>query len=232
MEVIRAKMFEKCSALNTIEFAQKGLKKIEANAFSGCKALKKIEIPAGVESIGQEVFFDCQNLSEIILKAGLKELGDRVFADCYRLVKINLPDTLLSIGNEAFFDCLMLSRIILPSSTTTLGKSIFESDRPFEGVESSDAFYAPTDGYGLYGEEDGEEYTVTVDNHLSYPDGFVLGVDDEECVAAQYARENNIPYEVVTDVEEFLNVERPEIYHIYEMRMKDRNKQTEDDEPW
>jgi hypothetical protein len=66
----------------------------------------------------------------------------------------------------------------------------------------------------------------------SCPDGFVLGVDNEECAAAQYARENNIPYEIVTDVEAFLNVERPQIYHIYEMRMKDRNKQTEDEEPW
>jgi hypothetical protein len=37
---------------------------------------------------------------------------------------------------------------------------------------------------------------------------------------------------MVRDVEAFLNVERPEIYHIYEMRMKDRNKQTDGDEIW
>jgi hypothetical protein len=113
-----------------------------------------------------------------------------------------------------------------------LGERVFESERPFAGVESSDEFYIPADGCELSDEENGEECAALVESINSCPDGFVLGVDNEECAAAQYARESDIPYEVVTDVEEFLNVERPEIYHIYEMRMKDHNKQTEDDEPW
>jgi hypothetical protein len=76
-----------------------------------------------------------------------------------------------------------------------------------------------------------EDYNPA-DDIAPCPDGFVLGVDDEECAVAQYARENHIPYEVVNDIEAFLNVERPDIYHQYEKIMEYRNQQTDDDEPW
>lgn len=51
-----------------------------------------------------------------------------------------------------------------------------------------------------------EEEATPMENLLPCPDGFLLGVDNEECAAAQYAKENNIPYEVITDVDTFLNI--------------------------
>ena len=43
-----------------------------------------------------------------------------------------------------------------------------------------------------------------VEAFLPCPIGFLLGVDDEECAAAQYAKANSIPYQIVTDIEMFL----------------------------
>ena len=43
-----------------------------------------------------------------------------------------------------------------------------------------------------------------MENFIPCPAGFLLGVDNEKCAAAKYAREHNIPYEVVADVDAFL----------------------------
>ena len=145
-----------------------------------------------------------------IVLQGVTKLPERAF-DNATFGTARLPDTLTEIDDYALSGN-DVSRVYIPKSVAKMGKGIFD--------------YYYSDGTEGYFEDDCDP------DVFSCPDGFVLGVDNEECAAAQYARENNIPYEVVTDIEAFLNVERPEIYHIYEMRMKDRNKQTDGDEPW
>ena len=187
------------------------LKLLEEGAFMSCSIWERMDeliLPYGVE-LGKEVFM-YSTLPPRITLQGVTKLPERAFANA-TFGMVRLPDTLPEIGDYALSGndaC----RVYIPKSVTKMGKGVFN--------------YYYSDGTEGYFEDD-------LDSDVcSCPDGFVLGVDNEECAAAQYARENNIPYEIVTDVEEFLNVERPEIYHIYEMRMKDRNKQTDGDEIW
>lgn len=181
------------------------LKRFEHSALCNCTmTADELVIPHDFELCGGE-WFNATTLPPRVTVKGMAKLPSAIFAFS-KFTSMRLPDTLIEIGDCAFGKCLM-ERVYVPKSVVKLGERIFESDRPFEGVEGSDAFYDFTYDYGfddLYDEES-EEFVPTV-MFTSCPDGFVLGVDNEECAAAQYARENNIPYEVVTDVEEFLSM--------------------------
>jgi hypothetical protein len=208
-EKVESCAFFQCS-VKEIKFSST-LKILEEGAFMSCSLWERMDelvLPYGVEP-GKEVFM-YSTLPPRITLQGVTKLPERAFANA-TFGMVRLPDTLTEIGDYALSGndaC----RVYIPKSVTKMGKGVFN--------------YYYSDGTEGYFEDD-------LDSDVcSCPDGFVLGVDNEECAAAQYARENNIPYEIVTDVEEFLNVEHPEIYHIYEMRMKDSNKQTDGDEPW
>ena len=208
-EKVESCAFFQCS-VKEIKFPST-LKLLEEGAFMSCSIWERMDeliLPYGVE-LGKEVFI-YSTLPPRITLQGVTKLPERAFANA-TFGMVRLPDTLTEIGDYALSGndaC----RVYIPKSVTKMGKGVFN--------------YYYSDGTEGYFEDD-------LDSDVcSCPDGFVLGVDNEECAAAQYARENDIPYEIVTDVEEFLNVERPEIYHIYEMRMKDRNKQTDGDEIW
>ena len=187
------------------------LKILEEGAFTSCSIWERMDelvLPYGIE-FGKEVFM-YSTLPPHITLQGITKLPERAFANA-TFGMVRLPDTLTEIGDYALSGndaC----RVYIPKSVTKMGKGVFN--------------YYYSDGTEGYFEDDLEPDVYPC------PDGFVLGVDNEECYAAQYARENNIPYEVVTDIEAFLNVERPEIYHRYEMIMESRNQQTNDDSPF
>ena len=61
------------SAIETIKLPST-LKRIEAETFSLCKNLKSIDIPNGVEYIGEECF-QKSRIKEITLPSTLKEIG-------------------------------------------------------------------------------------------------------------------------------------------------------------
>lgn len=210
-EKVESCAFFQCS-VKEIKFPST-LKTLEEGAFMSCSLWERMDelvLPYGVE-LGKEVFM-YSTLPPRITLQGVTKIPERAFANA-TFGAVRLPDTLTEIGDDALCGPYA-SRVYMTSSVAKIGDGVFS----IYDNGGNDECWDPS--------EDPSDYVY------SCPDGFVLGVDNEECAAAQYARENNIPYEIVTDVEEFLNVERPEIYHIYEMRMKDRNKQTEDGEPW
>ena len=56
-------------------------------------------------------FSDCRSLQEVALPATCAAIGDRAFQGCSSLQKIALPATLAAIGDYAFADCSSLHRI-------------------------------------------------------------------------------------------------------------------------
>lgn len=208
-EKVESCAFFQCS-VKEIKFPST-LKIFEDGAFMSCSLWERMDeltLPYGVE-LGKEAFM-YSTLPPRITLQGVTKLPERAFANA-TFGMVRLPDTLTEIGDYALSGndaC----RVYIPKSVTKMGKGVFD--------------YYYSDGTEGYFEDD-------LDSDVySCPDGFVLGVDNEECAAAQYARENNIPYEIVTDVEAFLNVEGPEIYHTYEMIMESRNQRTNDDSPF
>jgi len=78
---------------------------IGEQAFSECKTLRYITIPASVTTIGEFAFYRCSALQEIVLPHGVTSVGKSAFYHCSAAKKITLPTSLIHIGQFAFDDC-------------------------------------------------------------------------------------------------------------------------------
>ena len=110
-------------------------KSIPDNAFFGCKELKTVVIPAGVERIGREAFMNCLNLKSVTIPDGVKAIEERAFDNCFELTGIELPSTVNHIGNEVFRGCKKLERIKLPELVKTIPIEAFVSCAGLKSIE-------------------------------------------------------------------------------------------------
>ena len=98
---------------------------IGQSAFSNCKELTSVTIPASVTSIGDRAFQGCGGLSSITLPPGVTSIGLAVFAGCPGLTSFTIPSTVTSIGESAFGSCTGLTSIEIPSTVTSIGRYAF-----------------------------------------------------------------------------------------------------------
>ena len=102
---------------------------IEAETFSGCQNLVKVNFAENAEiTFGSGVFGNCTALSEISLPAGTRALSEGMFSGCSSLKTVNFTDLKLvtEIPATAFYEC-GLSELRLPDSVTVIGKRAFEN---------------------------------------------------------------------------------------------------------
>lgn len=83
-------------------------------------SIRRIEIPAGVTSIGASAFANCLNLTEVIIPETVITIGGSAFSGCVQLSKINLPKNLATISNGTFNFCAALTKIDLPANLVTI----------------------------------------------------------------------------------------------------------------
>ena len=76
--------------------------------FAGCKALKEVVMPSGVESIENWAFSDCESLTDIVIPEGVTSIGDFAFAGCVSLASVKIPASVKIIGTAAFACCTSL----------------------------------------------------------------------------------------------------------------------------
>ncbi|MDE5548583.1 MAG: leucine-rich repeat domain-containing protein, partial [Clostridia bacterium] len=71
-------------------------------------------------------FASCYSLVSIQLPSGLQSIGEQAFWACTSLAKLDLPSGLQSIGTLAFAFCTALKEIIIPRSVETMGTYVFQ----------------------------------------------------------------------------------------------------------
>ena len=131
------------------------VRSIGDSAFSECKSLAALNLPAGLTSIGNSAFLACASLETLNLPAGLSSIGDYAFFGCRSLETLNLPDGVKSIGNSAFSRCNSLKTLNLPAGVTSIGNSAFSRCNSLEtlyipqGTESHFKQLLPSDYHSI-----------------------------------------------------------------------------------
>ena len=175
---------------------------IENQAFWNCDSLMKIHVPDSVEKIGVGAFEGCANLMNIILPNKIKEIDWCTFSECYKLSSVNIPDTVKTIGYEAFSGCKGLTQLNIPNSVVEIG------DSAFYGCSGLTSVIIP-DGVTDLG---GNAFSgCTGLTSITIPESVASIKKDtfENCkkimirgyhssYAEQYAKENGIPFEIIS----------------------------------
>lgn len=95
------------------------------SAFRRC-GFKSVDLPEGLETVGESAFADCKSLVSVSFPSTLKEIGDTAFYNCENLSSaLRFPDSLQSIGDSAFEDCWSMTYVIVPESVKEIGYSAF-----------------------------------------------------------------------------------------------------------
>lgn len=96
--------FQRCIALEQVNFETTSLKVLSEELFDYCVALKEITVPDGVETIVQHCFHKCTSLETVKLPSTVTSVGQYAFASCTKLHDVYMPDCPgeLSVFETAF----------------------------------------------------------------------------------------------------------------------------------
>ena len=125
----------------------KSIKAILGKAFSGCKNLKKIDLPETLEYMGSFCFAEsgltelafpnalknipsfccdgCGEMETISIGRQVKKIEYMAFSGCRKIRSVTLPESLSEIGSEAFGGT-SITTIIFPSGMNKVDKKVFE----------------------------------------------------------------------------------------------------------
>ena len=93
-ERLSVEAFQNCSKLEYIDLSRTKITRLEADAFSGCTALKEIRLPDTLQEIEQKAFYNCTSLEALELPSGLLKIGEEALFSCTSLKTINIPTDL------------------------------------------------------------------------------------------------------------------------------------------
>jgi uncharacterized repeat protein (TIGR02543 family) len=119
-------------------------------AFYNCSGLASLEIPNGVDSIGDNAFYNCpgtvvdtttipglkmlldgyvfgttEAISGALDLSGVKGICANAFSGCSGITSVTIPDSVTKIGDRAFSGCTGLTSITIPNSVTSIGAGAF-----------------------------------------------------------------------------------------------------------
>lgn len=100
------------SNLTNVKIARGGLTEILSEAFRGCVALKNIELPGTLKSIGTIAFDHCENLESIEFPESVTDLQG-CLSNCTSLTEVALPKSLTTFGDGMFIGCTSLRRVVV-----------------------------------------------------------------------------------------------------------------------
>ena len=100
------------SNLTNVKIARGGLTEILSEAFRGCVALKNIELPGTLKSIGSSAFESCEGLESIVFPESVTDLQG-CLSNCTSLTEVALPKSLTTFCAGMFIKCTSLRRVVV-----------------------------------------------------------------------------------------------------------------------
>ena len=139
--------FQNCTSLETVIFGTR-LKKVGIAAFN-TTAIKIVDLPEGINSLGGYAFYHCTNLTSVSLPSTLTSINDGTFSECAALTSVTMHSGITSIGDRAFDGCSALEEISIPATVRSIGHGAFSDT----GIKTFKCYAAvpPTANYSFIG---------------------------------------------------------------------------------
>lgn len=174
LKSVGQRFFEK-SKISEIDLPN-GLEKIGNYAFSGCSSLSSVNLPSSLTDIGIEAFKGTA-ITEIEIPSGITYLKNGLFENCTALASADLPETLETIGDMVFKGAEKLTAVNMPSGVTDIGAEAFYGCKALTGFVDSDGvvrFYLPE---GITAVSDGCFAYCPLETSFTIPDQ-ILSIGD------------------------------------------------------
>ena len=128
-----------CCPIETINLPA-GLEEIGDFAFYCCTDLEEINLPDGLKRIGACAFYKC-NFISVVIPSSVKVIKERAFEYCSKLRQVTFKNNsrLKVLENNTFDGCIALEKINLPSSLEEIGTSTFSFCRSLEKINIPDS---------------------------------------------------------------------------------------------
>ena len=104
---------------------------------------KKIILPDGVTSIGEDAFLFNKTITSVVIPEGVETIEKGAFWGCEKLKEVTLPDTIRRIGDNAFYNDVALTRIVIPDGCEEIGEDCFT------GCKNLIDIYVPASVYDI-----------------------------------------------------------------------------------
>lgn len=101
------------------------VREIDIGAFMESK-IQSIDIPATIESIGEQAFSHCYDLAEVNFEGVYVELGERCFEDCTSLEYIDIP-VVGVVPYGAFCRCTNLTEVFIDEGNYAIDVAAFSA---------------------------------------------------------------------------------------------------------
>ena len=102
------------------------VKEIQAYAFYEEKELVSLELPEGLEIIGEWAFSDT-SIAELVLPATLTDMGELSFSHNKNLRSVKVLGGITELPHGVFFHCIKLEQVYLHEDIEVIGSSSFAS---------------------------------------------------------------------------------------------------------
>lgn len=124
-----------------------GIKGISPYTFYQRQALRKIEIPEGVDNIGAYAISFCLQLTSIEIPSSVTVIHYRAFSGSSNLSQVTFADNSLlqEIKEHAFTDCTSLKRVVMKATTPPIIQA-----NTFANVPAACVFEVPADALAAY----------------------------------------------------------------------------------
>lgn len=155
---------------------------VSVSGLQNMQEMEKVTLADSVKFIDACSFSGCEKLQEAKLPAYITEISYACFKQCSNLSKIEIPQHVEQIGGLAFFACTALQELALPEGLKVIGAEAFK------GCTGLKELTIP-ESVDFIGENAFAEVS----------ENFKLKVY-EGSLGETYAKENNIPYELLPKV--------------------------------
>lgn len=185
LDDISTSTFEGCSNLQAIDGFHSELKSIGKRAFANCEALKTVNLPAALSSLGDEAFSNTA-ISAVPELGNLQSIGKGVFSGCTHLQSVNYK--LNKVYENMFNGCSSLNEIIWGDGNANIDNVTFIGEGAFAGTAFTE-FVFPKNVYSI------EDYVF--ENCTSLETLSLYGNFNDEDIHPEEEEEGEIVYPYV-----------------------------------